>query len=91
MFLRKIKMSVSDIGTTKLKKTTETFSAEKEDEVMKMIRSAFEMKEEDVRKGKDLILRRAILKPQDLKVNSTVDGLVMNTTSFGSFVKDEIF
>lgn len=79
-------MTVSDIGTTKLKSTTEAFSAEEEDEVMKMIRSAFEMKEEDVRKGKDLILRRAILKPQDLKVNSIVDGLVMNTTSFGSFV-----
>ena len=86
MFLRKIKMSVSDVGTAKLKSTTEAFSAEEEDEVMKMIRSAFEMKEEDVRKGKDLILRRAILKPQDLKVNSIVDGLVMNTTSFGSFV-----
>ena len=85
-FLRKIKMNVLDVGTTRLKTATENFIDEEEDETMKMIRSAFEKKEEDLRKGRDLILRHSILKPQDLKVNSKVDGLVMNTTSFGSFV-----
>ena len=79
-------MNVLDVGTTRLKTATENFLGEEEDETMKMIRSAFEMKEEDLRKGRDLILRHSILKPQDLKVNSKVDGLVMNTTSFGSFV-----
>ena len=89
--LKSLKSTTSDIGTQKLKKISEAnfekiLTKNISTENVEMIKSAFELKEDDLRKGRDITFRKHLIELRNLKIGETVLGQVMNTTSFGSFV-----
>lgn len=99
-FIKRLNSSTVKIGTANLIKKSEECSSdimadlisecENDKSVtkdnLKMIQSAFEQREDNLRTGRDIIFRKTLLERNDLKINHEVIGQVMNTTSFGSFV-----